>query len=185
MRAHTRPLDADVDLNDIARGDGYLFVRDGVGIAGRGVAARVPLADVPAVLAAMDHLDEVGGVHPIALGSVPFEPGADSSLVIPAVQTTYGSFLGPDGKENVGLANYEWIFGTPDNWVFLRNTAIWIIITPIFSTVVGLVRALLVDRMRRESIPKSLIFMPMAISFVGASIIWGLVYEYRDPADEL
>ena len=37
--------------------------------------------------------------------------------------------------------------------------------------------------MRRESIPKSLIFMPMAISFVGASIIWGLVYEYRDPAE--
>ena len=43
MRAHTRPLLDDVDLNDVARGDGYLFVRDGVGIAGRGVAARVPL----------------------------------------------------------------------------------------------------------------------------------------------
>ncbi len=105
-------------------------------------------------------------------------------LVIPAIQTTYGSFQGPDGKKSVGLANYEWIFGTPDNWVFLRNTAIWIIVTPIFSTVVGLVLALLLDRMRRESIPKSLIFMPMAISFVGASIIWGLVYEYRDPAEE-
>ena len=105
-------------------------------------------------------------------------------LVIPAIQTTYGSFLGPDGKKQVGLANYEWIFGTPDNWVFLRNTGIWIVVVPIFSTVVGLVLALLLDRMRRESIPKSLIFMPMAISFVGASIIWGLVYEYRDPAEE-
>ena len=85
MRAHTRPLDADVDLNDIARGDGYLFVRDGVGIAGRGVAARVPLADVPAALAAIDHVDEVGGVHPIALGSVAFEPGTPCTLVIPSV----------------------------------------------------------------------------------------------------
>ena len=85
MRAHTRPLHDDVDLNDVARGDGYLFVRDGVGIAGRGVAARVALADVPAVLAAIDHVDEVGGVHPIALGSVPFEPGTPCALVIPAV----------------------------------------------------------------------------------------------------
>lgn len=104
-------------------------------------------------------------------------------LVIPAVQTTYQSFLGADGKNMVGLANYSWIFGTESNWVFLRNTAIWIVVTPIFSTVVGLVLALLMDRMRRESLPKSLIFMPMAISFVGASIIWGLIYEYRDPAE--
>ena len=79
MRAHTRPLAAvhngDLDLNDVARGDGYLFVRDGVGVAGRGVAARVPLADVAATLAALEHIDEVGGVHPIALGVVPFEAG--------------------------------------------------------------------------------------------------------------
>ncbi|MFI0527918.1 MAG: hypothetical protein ACH37H_17570, partial [Ilumatobacteraceae bacterium] len=64
MRAHTRPLAAvhtgDLDLNDVARGDGYLFVRDGVGIAGRGAAARVPLADVAAVLAAIEHTDDVG-----------------------------------------------------------------------------------------------------------------------------
>ena len=104
-------------------------------------------------------------------------------LVVPAIQTTYQSFLGPDGKKAVGFANYSWIFGTPDNWVFLRNTALWIIITPLFATGVGLVLALLMDRMRRESLPKSLIFMPMAISFVGASIIWGFVYEYRDPAE--
>ena len=58
----------------------------------------------------------------------------------------------------------------------------WIIIAPLMSTGIGLMLALLLDRMRRESISKSLIFMPMAISFVGAGIIWGLVYEYRDPA---
>jgi len=85
MRAHTRPLLDDVDLNDVARGDGNLFVRDGVGIAGRGMAARVPLADVPSVLAAIEHVDEVGGVHPIALGAVPFEPGTPCELVIPTV----------------------------------------------------------------------------------------------------
>jgi menaquinone-specific isochorismate synthase len=85
MRAHTRPLHDDVDLNDVARGDGYLFVRDGVGIAGRGVAARVPLDCAAGVLAAIDHVDEVGGVHPIALGVVPFEIGSPCDLIIPQV----------------------------------------------------------------------------------------------------
>ena len=89
MRAHTRPLaavhDGDLDLNDVARGDGYLFVRDGVGIAGRGAAARVPLADVAAVLAAIEHTDDVGGVHPIAIGVVPFEAGLPCELIIPQV----------------------------------------------------------------------------------------------------
>ena len=64
VRAVSRPLDRDVDLNDIARGDGYLFVRDGVGVAGRGVAARVAIDDVPAFLAAIDHDDRAGGAHP-------------------------------------------------------------------------------------------------------------------------
>jgi len=104
-------------------------------------------------------------------------------LVIPAIQTTYYSFYNSDGNKFVGGKNYSWIFTTPDNWVFLRNTALWIVITPILSTILGLTLALLMDRMKRESLPKSLIFMPMAISFVGASIIWGLVYEYRDPAE--
>jgi menaquinone-specific isochorismate synthase len=85
MRAHTVPLTHDLDLNDVARGDGYLFVRDGVGIAGRGVAARVPLSDVPAALASIEHIDDVGGVHPVALGVVPFEPGSPCELIIPTV----------------------------------------------------------------------------------------------------
>ncbi len=85
MRAVTRPLPDDIDLNDVAGPDGYLFVRDGVGIAGRGVAARVPLGDVPAVLAAIEHDDGVGAVHPTALGCLPFVPGSPTSLVIPKV----------------------------------------------------------------------------------------------------
>ena len=103
-------------------------------------------------------------------------------LVVPAIQTFLLSFKNPAGTKFVGFQNYTWIFTTPDNRQFLINTVLWIIITPIFSTALGLTLALLLDRMKRESLPKSLIFMPMAISFVGASIIWGLVYEYRDPA---
>lgn len=91
MRAITRPLERDVDLNDVAAGDGYLFVRDGVGIAGRGVAARVALADVADALAAIDHIDSVSDVHPIAIGSIPFEPGAPCELVIPQVVVGKGA----------------------------------------------------------------------------------------------
>ena len=90
MRAVTRPLaefaDGPIDLNDVARSDGYLFVRDGVGFAGRGIAARVPVDDAVKFLAAIDHDDRVGGTNgPIALGALPFEPGAPADLIVPAM----------------------------------------------------------------------------------------------------
>jgi isochorismate synthase len=85
LRAVSRPLDREVDLNDVARGDGYLFVRDGVGVAGRGVAARVPIEDVAAFLASIDHDDQADGALPLALGVVPFKPGSPCELVVPAM----------------------------------------------------------------------------------------------------
>jgi alpha-glucoside transport system permease protein len=105
-------------------------------------------------------------------------------LIVPAFRTTAGSFQDANGKEFVGFDNYSWIFTSPGNSTFLINTVLWIIIAPLVSTALGLTLALLLDRMRRESVSKSLIFMPMAISFVGAGIIWGLVYEYRDPSKQ-
>ena len=82
MRAVTRLADdatAGLDLSDIAGGDGFLFVRDGVGLAGRGVAARASADEIQALLAAIDHDDETGGaddVRPVGdrLGAV--RPGA-------------------------------------------------------------------------------------------------------------
>jgi isochorismate synthase len=86
MKAITTPLDIDIDLNDIARGDGYLFVREGVGFAGRGVAARVPIDEAVAFLAAIEHEDRVTGTNgPIALGALPFLPGAAADLIVPQV----------------------------------------------------------------------------------------------------
>jgi isochorismate synthase len=85
VRAVSTPLDHTVDLNDVARGDGYLFVRDGVGFAGRGVAVRSDAAAINDVLAAIEHDDQVGGVSPVALGTVPFAPGGPTSFVVPAV----------------------------------------------------------------------------------------------------
>ena len=105
-------------------------------------------------------------------------------LVIPAILTTIFSFENDSGKKFVGLANYGWIFGTEANRTFLINTVFWVLLVPLVATGLGLMLALLLDRMKRESLSKSLIFMPMAISFVGASIIWGLVYQYRDPSQQ-
>jgi isochorismate synthase len=86
MIARTVQLESDLDLNDVARGDGYLFVRERVGFAGRGVAARVPVDEAVAFLAAIEHDDEVGETNgPIALGALPFLPGAPATLVVPAV----------------------------------------------------------------------------------------------------
>ena len=89
MKAITRPLsevtDRIPDLNDIAAGDGTLFVRDGVGFAGRGVAARIPIDEVTAVLGAIEHDSTIDGVTPRAIGSVPFEPGAPAELIVPAI----------------------------------------------------------------------------------------------------
>jgi alpha-glucoside transport system permease protein len=103
-------------------------------------------------------------------------------LVVPAIRTIAASLYNDTGAKFIGLANYGWIFTTDNNRQILINTVAWIIIAPLASVAFGLTLALLLDRMRRESIPKSLIFMPMAISFVGASIIWKLVYEYREPS---
>ena len=90
MKAITRPLslyvDGAVDLNDIAGGDGVLFVRNAVGVAGRGIAANVPVDQAAAFLADLDHDSSVAGTGPVALGSVPFAPGATAELVVPQVQ---------------------------------------------------------------------------------------------------
>lgn len=88
MRAVTVPGRSDVDLDAIgAASGGWLFVRDGVGLAGLGVAVRVPRAAVARTLASIDHDDGVGvpGCGPVALGALPFRPGNEGELVVPRV----------------------------------------------------------------------------------------------------
>jgi alpha-glucoside transport system permease protein len=102
-------------------------------------------------------------------------------LVIPAIQTLFFSFKDDSAQKFVGFKNYVWIATDPNMHSVLLNTVLWIAITPILTTALGLTLAIFLDRMKRESIPKALIFMPMAISFVGASVIWQFVYNYADP----
>lgn len=101
-----------------------------------------------------------------------------AGLIIPAIQTILFSFENANSNGFVGIQNYSWMIHNPDIHHVLLNTLLWIMFTPTLTTFIGLMLAVLLDRMKRESIAKSLIFMPMAISFVGASIIWKFVYSY-------
>jgi len=105
-------------------------------------------------------------------------------LLYPGIRTIYESFKDASGSSFVGFDNYQTIFTSSDQITVLRNTALWVIITPILATLIGLVYAVLIDKARIEALAKALIFLPMAISLVGASIIWKFVYDYRATDNE-
>ena len=101
-------------------------------------------------------------------------------LIYPVVNTILISFKDARSDQFVGLDNYEFIFTDESMLRSMRNTALWIIIVPLVAVSVGLAFATLADRLRRgEAIAKSLIFLPMAISFVGAAVTFRLIYSYR------
>jgi len=100
-------------------------------------------------------------------------------LLYPGLRTIYESFRDANSTQFVGLENYQTIFTDGAQLTVLRNTAIWVLVTPVLATFIGLVYAILIDRSRFEKFAKSLIFLPMAISLVGASLIWKFVYDYR------
>ena len=106
---------------------------------------------------------------------------AMTGLGIPAVQTFIESFKNADSSKWVGLANYTRAVKDPDILLAFRNTMAWVVISPLVATSLGLALATMLNKMKREALAKSLIFMPMAISFVGGSLIWNLMYQYQEP----
>ena len=133
----------------------------------------------------------VGFIGPVTVALV-------VGLLYPAAGTTVRSFLvsttslGANGKPIINpvtgqksteltfsFSNYTTIFTDPAFQQVLINTVFWVILVPVVSTAFGLIYATLVDRTRFEKAAKALIFLPMAISMVGASIIWKFVYDYR------
>ncbi|WP_166851293.1 carbohydrate ABC transporter permease [Isoptericola sp. BMS4] len=100
-------------------------------------------------------------------------------LLRPGLITLWDSFFHRNTTEFVGLDNYVRMLTDGAFQKVLVVTAAWVILAPLLSTVIGLVYAVLVDRTRFERLAKTLVFVPMAISMVGASIIWGFVYEFR------
>ncbi|MFZ3151106.1 MAG: sugar ABC transporter permease [Anaerolineaceae bacterium] len=100
-------------------------------------------------------------------------------LAIPVVRTLVASFKNNLGTEWVGLANYKYAFTDPRMLETFRNNLLWLIFGTAFSVGLGLLIATLADRTKAEVIYKTIIFIPMAISFVGAGVIWKFIYTYK------
>ncbi|QNO37172.1 sugar ABC transporter permease [Protaetiibacter sp. SSC-01] len=103
-------------------------------------------------------------------------------LIYPAFRTLGLSFVDKGG--NFSLDNFVWAFTQPTAIRTLINTIIWVALVPTVSTILGLAYAVFIDKSRGERVYKALVFMPMAISFVGAGIIWRFVYEYKSAGRE-
>jgi len=113
-----------------------------------------------------------------------------AALVIPAALTIRRAFY--NGKffdlnfgtartkaQFSGFENFQKLWTTPGLTEVIRNTALWVLLVPLVATGVGLIYALLIDRAKGEAVAKALIFLPMAISMVGATLIWKFVYNYN------
>lgn len=105
-------------------------------------------------------------------------------LVYPVFDSLRLSLSNATGREFVGLSNYIWMINDPLFQESMFNNMLWLIVVPTAATFFGLIIAALTDRLWWGNIAKSIIFMPMAISFVGASVIWKFVYDFRSEGSE-
>jgi alpha-glucoside transport system permease protein len=102
-------------------------------------------------------------------------------LVYPALNTIYLSLFNANSTRFVGLHNYVTFFTNAGTLGALKDNVLWLVFSAGFTVLLGLIFAVLFDRVRYETGAKAIIFVPMAISFVAAGIIWKLMYDYRPP----
>ncbi len=102
-------------------------------------------------------------------------------LVYPVINTTILSLQDNRGENFVGLDNFQVLFTESRYLISMRNSILWVLVVPVVAVLIGLAMATLADRMsaRWENFSKSLVFMPMAISFVAASVVWTFIYSFR------
>jgi alpha-glucoside transport system permease protein len=101
------------------------------------------------------------------------------ALVVPTIRTVIASFYDQISKNFVGWKNYIYVFTNPSMIEVFRNNLLWLVFGTVFTVAAGLLIAVLADRSKFEGAAKSMIFLPMAISFVGAGVIWNFVYAVR------
>ena len=104
-------------------------------------------------------------------------------VALPMVRTFMASLFNRDGTVFVGIANYVSVFTEPFMLVTFRNNLLWLVFGAGLTVVLGLMIAALADRSRFEKVAKAIIFMPMAISLVGAGIIWKFIYAVKDSSE--
>lgn len=102
-------------------------------------------------------------------------------LTIPTLITLYQSFFNQNSSEFVGLSNYAAVFTDRSMLTAFRNNMIWLFLGTASCVIFGLLIAILADRSRFETVAKAIIFMPMAISLVGAGVIWRFIYAFSPP----
>ncbi len=102
-------------------------------------------------------------------------------LVYPTLHTLWLSFRDATGDRWVGLANYRYAFQDPAAVTAYRNNILWLVLFTAAATGLGLAIAVLADRVRYETTVKSIVFLPMALSFVAAGVIWKFMYAFRPP----
>jgi len=100
-------------------------------------------------------------------------------LIYPVVNTFLLSLMNSDSTEFIGIKNYIYIFTDDNMLIALRNNLIWVIFFTLIVVTMGIVFAVLADRVRYEVIAKAVIFLPAAISFVAAGVIWKFMYAYK------
>ena len=105
-------------------------------------------------------------------------------LIYPVIESVWLSFHDRAGQTFVGGANYVWMINDSEFRQSIFNNFLWLLVVPALATFFGLIIAALTDRIWWGNIAKTLIFMPMAISFVGASVIWKFIYDYRAAGTE-
>jgi alpha-glucoside transport system permease protein len=106
-------------------------------------------------------------------------------LFLPTVRTLYLSFMDAGSDHFVGLANYAAIFTNRLLLTALRNNLLWVLFGATSCVSLGLLIAVLADRSSFERTAKAIIFMPMAISFVAAGVIWKFIYYYQPGAEQI
>ena len=101
------------------------------------------------------------------------------ALVIPTIRTIISSFYDEASVKFVGFKNFAFVFSDPGMLTVFRNNFLWVVVGTTFTVSAGLLIAVLADRSNFETAAKAFIFMPMAISFVGAGVIWNFVYAAK------
>jgi len=105
-------------------------------------------------------------------------------LIYPVISSVWLSFHDKAGQNFVGPSNFSWMVNDGEFRQSIYNNFLWLLVVPAAATFFGLIIAALTDRIWWGNIAKTLIFMPMAISFVGASVIWKFIYDFRPEGSE-
>lgn len=105
-------------------------------------------------------------------------------LVYPVITTIYLSLFDKNSEQFVGIDNYVFLFTNPQTLIVFRNNLMWLVLFTGTAVTLGLLLAVLTNQVRYEAVAKAIIFVPMAVSFTAAAVIWRFMYLYRPPGFE-